>query len=322
MKLTSQHLVVSLGLMLTAGTAFAIPRSQAVLYGGNYAGGPAFDDALQLSAQALAANMALWGNWDWGNGLNNIDVLNGFGGAGAFTAALNPYQAGGARQLQAGDFMMIFYFGHGGFAGDGSPLDVTKFNENPPALTASDEYLAFADHSRLWDDQLVQELLDFNNGVYKLFVNISCFSGGFWGGNDEGDLEGVPLTAMMASSPETRTTLTGGLGPRPWEPLYLRNLIINAHPLSWIGTNFVSYQMWHARSVTAGSGIAGQNRFDEYDDLWDDTFTDDAPACNDCLPANFDLNLIAIGTPEPGGFVLFTAALGALAFYRRRTARR
>jgi hypothetical protein len=201
------------GLLLASTDSAQAARSQAVLYGGNYAGGPAFDNNLQLSAQALAANMSLWGNWDWGAGLNNIDVLGGAGGAVQFKAALDPYQAGGANQLNAGDFMLVFYFGHGGFQGDvAASVNGGRVNENAPALTLNDEYLAFPDRSMLWDDEMAAEMLQFNPGVYKLFVNISCFSGGFWGGNDEGDLETVPLMALMRSSPEVLPTMTGGLG--------------------------------------------------------------------------------------------------------------
>jgi RHS repeat-associated protein/uncharacterized repeat protein (TIGR01451 family) len=237
--------------------AFSV-QSAAVLFAGDYPGPPAFDDHLSISRDALAANLATWQNWKRGAG-GNIVELAGNTTAQQFLDAITPFTAGQPKALGNGDFFLLFYFGHGGFYGNdgqGNPA-----NERVPAFNIWEEGLHFPDASVVSDNQLTAKFKTFAPGVYKVFVNISCFSGGFWNGNNPGglgDLEQVPRTVLMASSIEPLTTLTGNLSPRTWEPLYLRNLILN---LARNGRQSLTLAQWHYSSFVPGT-VTGF-RFDD-----------------------------------------------------------
>jgi hypothetical protein len=55
---------------------------QSVMFGGNYLGGPSFDDNLSLSALALAQNFDKWGNWDLSGSKKNRLFVTWYGSIG------------------------------------------------------------------------------------------------------------------------------------------------------------------------------------------------------------------------------------------------
>jgi len=281
---------------------------QSVMFGGNYLGGPSFDDNLSLSALALAQNFDKWGNWDLSGSKKNIDLLPGNTNATGFLNALNPYKAGGAKAMKSGDLFVLFYFGHGS-----SVTDAERY----PALNTRDETLYFPNTSQLIDDTLTAGLAGFNSGVYKLFVNISCYSGGFWNGNDlnsVGDIEKLSRSILFSSSRENQLTYTGGLAPRPWEPIFLHNLILNISPSAWPGQRSVTIQQWYDRSRASGSAI-NQSRFVPGEDETPDEILDNNPPAPDGpFDSGFDITDDVIDppplfetVPEP------TSTLGLLA---------
>ncbi len=249
------HLAIFLRLLaLLAALSIAAPSAKAanaaVLMAGNYPGPPAFDDTLSPSMFALAANLATWPNWTRGPG-GNIVELPGNTTPAQFLAAIDPYLAGGPKELDKGDFFLLFYFGHGGFYSTDETL--APANERLPALNIWEEGPSFPNGSAFSDNKLTEKFRQFKPGVIKAFVNISCFSGGLWNGNNplgRGDLEQVPNTILMASSIEALPTLTGNLGPRPWEPHYLRRLIFN---LARNGRRSLTRAQWHALSFVPGT---------------------------------------------------------------------
>ena len=242
---------VVLSLCLTSAPQSHAVNYAAVLFAGDYPGPPAFDDHLSISRDAFAANLATWPNWTRGAG-GNIVELAGNTTAQQYLDAITPYTAGGAKALGNGDFFMLFYFGHGTFSandGLGNPASESV----PPAYNIWEEGLYFPDGSVISDNALTAKFKTFAPGVFKVFVNISCFSGGFWNGNNPGgigDLEQVPHTLLMASSIEPLSTMTGNLPPRTWEPLYLRNLILN---LARNGRLNMTLAQWHYRSFVPGT---------------------------------------------------------------------
>ncbi|MBX3667037.1 MAG: hypothetical protein KF778_01435 [Rhodocyclaceae bacterium] len=287
---------------------------QAVMVAPNYPGGPGFDDHLDLSRAAFAAGLSTWANWRRGPG-GNIDELAGNATAADFLNAMTPYQAGGAQALQAGDLFFGFYFGHGA-TGPFSPGNV---GEQAPALSVWDESMIFGNPSSITDDQFTAAMGAFNPGVFKFIIDISCFSGGFWNGNDvngAGDLEQVPRTILIVSSSELQSTYTSGIGPRPWEPLLLVRMI---NTLFFAPHNRnLSIAEFYARSAVAGAAI-NANRFDEStlppgDALWSEIVSGDFDSS---MLANFSLDeLPGIGAPEPGSEALVALGLGMLALGR------
>lgn len=282
--------------LVAASSAWAI-NFGAVMLAGNYPGGPTFDDNLQPSRDALAASFALWPNWQRGPGGNIVELPGNTGAQGFLNAITNR-----GNMLGAGDLLVVFYFGHGGWRANA---------ENPPALNSRDEQLVLGDNSKITDDAMAATLNGLNPGLYKLFINISCFSGGFWGGNDAGDLERVPRTILMRSSREDQLTYTGGLAPRPNEPLYLRNLIFTAR------TNaFRSILTWHLASAVFGSAI-NANRFGEQgdeeedigDDIWGQEYSGDFDAMDfDTMIPMEEFETIGVPAPAAAGLAALTAA--------------
>jgi RHS repeat-associated protein/uncharacterized repeat protein (TIGR01451 family) len=247
-------------LTLGLGHRAAAAQYAAVLFGGDYPGPPSFDDHLSLSRAALANNLRTWPNWT-GPGATIMELPGNTTGP-QFLDAITPFTAGGATPLQRGDVFILFYFGHGGFySTDGQG---NRASERPPAYNVWEEGLSFPGGSVVSDNMLTEEFKLFNPGVNKVFINISCFSGGFWNGNNPGgigDLEQVPDTLLMASSIEPLCTLTGGLPPRTFEPVYLHNLIAN---LARNGRPTMTFAQWHYQSWVPGT-VTGF-RFDDPSD--------------------------------------------------------
>src|SRR5690242_19878356 len=229
-------------------------RYQAIMVAPNYPGGPAFDDNLALSRAALASAFATWPNWRRGLG-GNIVELPGNTNRTAFLNAFAPFIAGGSEALQAGDLFVLFYFGHGSYYQD---------SETPPALNPYDEGLAFPS-SKVLDDDMRAKFGQFNPGVFKLFIDVSCFSGGMWNGYDAvggGDLEQEPRSILMSSSRENQFTFVGGVLRRWWEPIFLVKLINTA--LTFDHTQTLSIANYYALSAASGSAV-NASRFAEGD---------------------------------------------------------
>ncbi|HWP66992.1 MAG TPA: hypothetical protein VNO26_13915 [Candidatus Limnocylindria bacterium] len=235
---------------------------QAIMVAPNYPGGPAFDNNLALSRAELAAAFATWPNWRRGLG-GNIVELPGNTNRTRFLNAFTPFIAGGAEALQAGDLFVVLYFGHGSkYDYRFLPFPFADF-ERLPAFDTHDEVLFFPDHSAVTDDDLRAKFAQFAPGVFKLFINVSCFSGGAWNGNDAsgaGDLELVPRSIMMSSSREHQFTFTAGIPPRRWEPLFLARLINVARFADH--TVGLSIAQYYALSAAFGSAV-NASRFDD-----------------------------------------------------------
>lgn len=291
---------------------------QAVMVAPSYPGGPAFDNNLALSRAAFASGLATWGNWRRGPG-GNIVELPGNTSAAGFTNAFTPFQAGGAEALQAGDLFVAFYFGHG------TPL---RDSERAPALNPHDEALAFPDNTFVTDDRMRAAFGSFSPGVFKLFIDVSCFSGGMWNGNDVlggGDLEQEPRSIAITSSLESQLTYTSGIGPRPWEPLVLLRMINTLFFADH--TRDLSIGQFYALSAARGSAI-NASRFAEGDPVEDPPPGNDLwnlPVSGDFDSALFsnvplsDLPSLVVTTPEPGTASLMALGIAALAlgWYRR-----
>jgi len=292
---------------------------QAVMVAPNYHGGPTFDDNLVLSRSAMASAFATWVNWRRGPG-GNIVELPGNTGHATFLNAFTPFVAGGAQTLGDGDLFVFFYFGHG------TPLlDAERF----PALNSHDEALAFPDNTFVTDDEMRAVFNAFDPGVFKLFIDVSCFSGGMWNGNDlggGGDLEQGTRTILMSSSRENQFTFAGGVGPRPWEPLFLVNLINTARFADH--RRGLSIAEYYTRSATRGSAL-NASRFQEGDpvetpppgnELWDTLASGDFESG---FFSNVPLAELPqlVATPEPGtaSLMVLGTALLALGWRKRRS---
>ena len=115
---------------------------------------------------------------------------------------LNEY----TTKVSDNDFFLFWYSGHGEFEKDAVFRENEKVAEGK-ALDKFDEGLwNSAMDTIVYDDQIADS--NFMGGIKgdKLAVFANCFSGGMWGGNDEGDLEKLSRIAVYASSTELQKT--------------------------------------------------------------------------------------------------------------------
>jgi len=141
----------------------------------------------------------------------------------ARTLALNANQDHNTRDLvdavnamrgevKAGDTFVFYINTHGAWAdeGDEAPVWVQDDPSNLSRrwLSTGDEYLCLSEKTYDWlsDDAFRQLFADPAwQGVNKLFIMDTCFSGGFWGTTtygDTGDLATLDRTALIAGSTE------------------------------------------------------------------------------------------------------------------------
>ncbi|HWX22256.1 MAG TPA: RHS repeat-associated core domain-containing protein [Candidatus Binatia bacterium] len=301
MKSCLRLLFLVLALVLVkAAPALAGQRNAAVLFAGDYPGGAVFDDHLSLSSFRFAQALLTWPNWQPGPNAR-ITLLPGNASPQQFIAAITDFAAGGANELQAGDFILVLYFGHGGYFGLGDPT-AERYLSFPPVYlwwpVFPFYYVPVAVQQGITDNQLAAVFNSFKPGVMKAFINISCYSGGFWGVDPSlaGDLALVPNMLLMASSIETLPTMTGNLPPYYWEPTYLHNLINNLYRN---GRRSLTLAQWHFASFVPG--IVTGFRFDEPADPnfyalqvtadQEEMLYTDSPQCMDCPVAGEAMNL-------------------------------
>ena len=114
--------------------------------------------------------------------------------------------------LQPGDTLVIHFAAHG--LTDTSQSDETTASPGDEAIKIGPNKSSLTDV--MTDDQLTltlkpQDETDVINGVTKIVILDTCYSGGFWGNNnpaDEGDLEKLNNIALIAGSSETEDALT------------------------------------------------------------------------------------------------------------------
>jgi hypothetical protein len=196
---TSRRTVVSALSFLAAtlaGTAHAV--NHAIIVGVDY-GRPGQmwgQDAINVSA-ALGAKA----NW---NAANIITISGNAGNAVTKNAILGAIAAK-ANALQAGDGFLFYYSGHGSFFGEPGDMEITP--QMGQARNVCDEslYITAGAGGRIGDDELTTALNAFNANVNKLSFLDSCFSGGFWNGSDNGDLDRVAKSTLIAAADENST---------------------------------------------------------------------------------------------------------------------
>jgi hypothetical protein len=305
-KLISKTVILVIFFFLFNISSVYATRYQSVMFGGNYSGGQSFDDNLSLSMGRLATSFDSWSNWDRGG---NMLELAGNTNHNGIVNSINRFSASGADALKSGDVFVFSYFGHGG-------SDQGIFEDEFSGVNLGDEFLALPDGGKIYDDELTQIFNSFNEGVIKLFMNISCLSGGFWGGNDlfsGGDLEQSPGTVLMSSSREGENTYPGGTPGDDfwWEPEYLTNLIDN---MNYDGSsNSITIGQLHNRSAANGSAI-NSVAFDDWDTLKSGEFHSELFSQN-----SFDLDVaIGVAVPEPSTIVLLLLGVFGLVIFRRK----
>ena len=159
-----------------------------------------------------------------------------------------------AALTQDADFFFFAYAGHGA-KNDfvlGQPESI------PPALTDRDEAVLWEANDPLlgrvetWivDDELPNWLSSFDGPV--LSVIQSCYSGGFWNGSDEGDLERLGLSALMAACPEDETVPVS----TPLWPDLLKGCGLGVADTS--GDGIITLGEWYAYAKTGDSVLFGE----------------------------------------------------------------
>lgn len=289
--------------LLLGGVSAQAARAKyrALLFAGNYRGlgdTKQFDDNLNQSAIALRNAMMTWGNWNEAN----TRLMGNQSTATIFKNRITNT----AKQLGAGDKMVVFYFGHG-------TLSAGNGGEN--SITDVDEGLYFPDGSKISDDEYTDVMSGVPNGVKVVTILINCWGGGFWRGddpNDEGDLETLRNMGLMYAAKENQTV--GGVGgdiARNWEPLYLKRLIYNAGVAQNQGRRSLSLRDWHEASKIISAGRAG--RFEESHWEVGDYYAEAGLEYNDGI----DTDTFFETVPTPGSLPAGAAALGLLAYRRR-----
>lgn len=184
------------------------------------------------------------------------------------------------------DFFLFAYAGHGGKNDyvHGDPELV------PPSLTERDEFLIWYTEIEglgrveqlIFDDDLAEWLSSFDGPVLSIIH--SCYSGGFWNGNDEGDLESLQSSCLYASAAEDDTIIKS-------DPLWANLLEGCATGDAAGGDDVITVQEWYDFAETGTPSYMFGN-----------------------IP-NFQIFAI----PEPATLTLLAAGLAALLVRKRRT---
>jgi MYXO-CTERM domain-containing protein len=190
--------LASLFLSVAAGHALA-GVNYALVVGVDYA--PA---GQRWAVDATNVTAALAGNAGWNAAnITTIAAAAGPGAAQVNSARIAAAIAAIRPNLNAGDGFLFYYSGHGSYFMDGANPEVLA--PAGRALDRADESLFFTMGDQMGDDALTASLATLPAGVNKLAFIDSCFSGGFWGGSDAGDLDRVAGMSMISASDELRT---------------------------------------------------------------------------------------------------------------------
>ncbi len=235
LTLRTRALVSSLtaALLLSGGATAA---NRAVVIGPSYPGGPAFDDTIASDrADQIADSLEQWGNW-----AGNVNRLTG-----AVTCQ-NIYDAiaAAAAQHQPGDIFLLIYHGHGSYVANGETV--------PPAADTCDETIYPS--TNCLDDAVKAALAGIPAGVRKMVVLASCYSGGFWNGQDAGDLERLTEICLLSGADECSCL------PEP--STFVDNLLAKVAPAGWPNQNSVTFQQFIDAVMNGAAGSAvNQNRW-------------------------------------------------------------
>jgi len=199
----------------------------AVIIGPTYPGGDPFDDTIaQTRANAMAASLNQWGNWAGG-----VTTLTG----GVTCAQITTAIGNCAATLVPGDIFLLIYHGHGSYVSDAEMV--------PPAADTCDETIW--PNQDCTDDAITAALAGINPNVRKFVILASCYSGGFWNGNDPaGDKESLTTKLFLAGCAECECL------PEP--SVFVNNLLAKLDPAGWPGQNTVTFQEF-VNAVTAGA---------------------------------------------------------------------
>lgn len=288
------------GLVPTIAPEASATTFKAVMIGVNYPGGPAFDDNARDSAVALRTAMASWKNWIY----PNMTLMDADTTATEFTDKITEV----GNTLGAGDGLFVFYFGHN----HQGATNAGRINELETSANNWDEALHFQDDSLLSDDDLTATLSALDPDLNVIATIVGCWSEGFWNGNDidgAGDLSSRNKTVAMWAASETQVVGSGNMGPRPNEPLYLKNLIDNA----WRNgrQNNLDVKNWANASQTNDSGFGG--RFGDPDWVGPHEWEADSGWGATSGTEDFEFFLV----PEPSSGLLVALGLSGVGLTRR-----
>ena len=280
-------------------------------------------------------------NWDSGKhgegpaargGDNAENVLNAFGTSANLGSAvlltLDEHDTN-AKQVffnslesvlqgvRPGDTFVLYLSTHGGTWNSGDENDELS-------ISAADEMVALSATEFLEDDELYAWLAD--NGpegwdeVNKLFILGPCHSGGFWGGDDAGDLDRLTKAALLSAAAEdTNSYYDGATGLSFFADEIVRALTTDRSTADTNGDGVVTIQEL-ADYTIAGVGTA------QYVGL-DFPIHGFEPEPGTVLPFEYspvflhtgDWQDIPLSVPEPSSIVLLAmGALGLLVVARRR----
>lgn len=178
-----------------ASSSAATSTCKALLVGLNYyqAGSQSWE-RWWINATAMRDALLTWNCWR----NENIKLLGPNVTGQQIISNLNTMTVGPS------DTFIFYYSGHGSFGLENTPGDR---NEAAPAVNKRDEWLfASITPGRVTDDDLCScfNRSNFNRSATKIVILDSCYSGGFWNGTDEGDLEKISNIAVLASAPEDK----------------------------------------------------------------------------------------------------------------------
>ncbi len=118
------------------------------------------------------------------------------------------------NKMKPNDTFMLYMSGHGAQSSTGNeiPVDLNRTDPHSQRVTPGDEAFVMgkdSDHY-LTDDRLYEYMRNMTD-VNKIVLADFCVSGGFWGGNDEGDLDRLNKIAILAAAQESGFWQSSGM---------------------------------------------------------------------------------------------------------------
>ncbi len=249
----SSRLVLVVGTLAALAGHAAGGTNYAILVGVDYA--PA---GQRWAADATNVRASLVGNAAWNAAnITTISAAAGPGAAQVNSARITAAIAAVRPNLQAGDGFLFYYSGHGSYFLDPVAAQRERIAaDGGVALDRADETFYFTGADSMSDDALTAQIATLPAGVNKLAFLDSCFSGGFWGGGDTGDVDRVAGTSMIAASAEDRLAPGSSDITNNWR--------------TWLGGNAFDLSTRNAAQLTAmfnainPGGVANPQRKDDY----------------------------------------------------------